>query len=68
MEREGPIMATNAPPTEKTTAAPSAVQDRADETPIRSPKAFYEKLVKRPDVREILTRLATMDRGETRDR
>ncbi len=59
-------MQTKALPHDKTTVAPIAVRDHAPEPPTKSPQAFYAKMIKRPDVREILTRLAKMDREETR--
>jgi hypothetical protein len=48
------------------TAAPAAVQDRPEATPTKSPTAFYEKMIQRPHVREILARLARSGREETR--
>lgn len=66
MEREEPAMQTKALPQEKTTTTPTALQDHPHEAVTKSPQAFYEKMVKRPEVREILTRLATMDQEETR--
>ncbi len=59
-------MQTKSLPIEQTAPARTAVQDQQHETKAKTPQAFYEKMVKRPDVREILTRLATMDREETR--
>ncbi len=58
-------MQTKIPPQDKTTIAPTAVQDRPQEAKTKSPRDFYEKMVERSDVREILTRLAKMDQEET---
>jgi len=66
MEREEPAMQTKTVTQDKTTTAPTAVEDRSEEAEINSPQAFYEKMVKRSDVREILTRLAKFDQEETR--
>lgn len=66
MEREEQAMQTKALTQDKTTTAPTAVQDRPHKAATKSPQAFYEKMVKRPDVRAILTRLAMMDQEETR--
>ncbi len=66
MEREEPTMRTKALTHAKPIAAPTAARSLPRETATKSPQTFYEKMVKRPDVREILTRLATMDREETR--
>ncbi len=59
-------MQTKLLPTDHADSAPGAVQDHPDETPTKSPQAFYAKMVKRPEVREILTRLAHMDAEERR--
>ena len=59
-------MQTKPLPTELNRSALASVQDCPDETPTTSPEAFYAKMVKRPEVREILTRLAAMDEEEQR--
>ncbi len=66
MEREEPTMQTKILPIDKIATIQSSVQDHPEEPKARTPQAFYEKMVKRSDVREILTRLARMDREEKR--
>lgn len=64
MEREELTMQTKAQTHETTAPAPIAVQDRAAPTPTKSPKAFFEKMTKRPDINALLTRLAKNDQEE----
>ncbi len=59
-------METKVPAQETTTSATATMQGRPDTTPAKSPAAFYEKMIQRPHVREILSRLARSDREETR--
>ncbi len=45
----------------ETIAPAPAVQDRASESPTKAPKAFFEKMTRRPDIHALLTRLAKYD-------
>lgn len=64
MEREDPTVQIKGMSQEKTTTAPTAIQEQQAAT--KSPQAFYAKMLERSDVREILTRFATMDTPEMR--
>jgi len=57
-------MQTKAPPHDTPNTAPTAVQDHPTETPTTSPQAFFEKMAKRPDINDLLTRLAKYDQEE----
>ena len=46
----------------KTMPQPKVEPSTKAQEPLESPHAFYAKLVKRPDIRELLTRLAKLDK------